>query len=70
MEVKTIQEIKDYILKSDEKTVVIMGTTPLCFHINGESQEFDISKELLTELMQHKDFNIEYENMHMFITLK
>lgn len=70
MEVNTIQEIKDYILKSDEKTGVITGKYIFMVYINKEYQEFNISKDLFNEIKNHEEFNIECENMHMFITLK
>lgn len=70
MEVKTIQEIKDYILKSDEKIGAVAGSYIFIVRINKEYQEFEISEDLFLEIKNHKDFNIEFENMHMFITLK
>ena len=70
MDLKTIQEIKDVILKSDEKYATLQCLNPLIVSINDEFYEYKVPQNLVMELLEHPDFETQYDNMQIIITLK
>ena len=69
MELKTINDIKNLMEKSDENVVSILGTS-VFVEIDGDMEEFLITRELLDELFETDMFDKEYGNMHLILHSK